>query len=464
MTISLCEPTTVAAAAAALNATAQRLAQTALWSSLAMQTSQLNEDNDHRELARWLDGAVANVVANAQTLTDACATIGPFAESADRYLGLPGHTALAVPRFDLGQRLGVINPALRPHDRCIPAVGDLGGTGSSELRSRWATGRGATSTRGREVLIRALEDTANGCQIGPDEIGLVQTGNRWLLVLPGVTDLSDIAQWAVRPSKRDSTRSPWGLNPVHRSVRDTDAVARRSATSASVADDGYAALVAELVAKRVPAGAQIAIVGHSAGADAALDLAADRNFNGAGRYSVTHVAAFAYYSRPMLTSVPAGTKVLAVENSRDLVVRGEQALSTPNRVLEAALTAADGDPVGGYRRLDDAARHGIEQLTSGARLVIGNVARDLASGRAPSVDSLLANHTRSSHPTDDQTHIVFRGGGKEAGHHQRHYIDFLSSANGDVGADVDAFASDLAIAGYAVGGEFSAVDVSLPAP
>ena len=63
-----------------------------------------------------------------------------------------------------------------------------------------------------------------------------------------------------------------------------------------------------LRAAGVPAGSSLMIVGHSFGADTALDLAADREFNG-GEYTVTHVVAAGYYSQPQLASVAAETSV-----------------------------------------------------------------------------------------------------------------------------------------------------------
>ncbi|MDH5522015.1 MAG: hypothetical protein OEZ14_15940, partial [Acidimicrobiia bacterium] len=69
----------------------------------------------------------------------------------------------------------------------------------------------------------------------------------------------------------------------------------------------------------VPAGAELLIVGHSYGADTALDLAADPAF--AGRYDVTHVVATGYFSQPQLPAVPADTRVLVVQNRHDIVVR-----------------------------------------------------------------------------------------------------------------------------------------------
>ena len=129
---------------------------------------------------------------------------------------------------------------------------------------------------------------------------------RYLVVLPGVTDLSspDI-----------------GLSETHASVRDVDQFAYPSSRSASVAGNRYAQMVAEALAIRgVPIGSDLVIVGHSYGADTALDLAADRDFNGAGGYHVTHVVAAAYHSQPQLDHVPDSTEVLVLQNHRDVAV------------------------------------------------------------------------------------------------------------------------------------------------
>lgn len=163
---------------------------------------------------------------------------------------------------------------------------------------------------GRNAVVRALEDTANGEQIQADEFQVVAHENgSYTVVLPGVTDLSN-------PQA--------GLSEHNRSVRDTDWAATRSAASASIDDNRYAQMVRDYIEDNVPPGSDIAIVGHSFGGDTALDLAADPAFNGED-FNVTHVVAAAYHSEPQLPHVQDGTEVLVLQNSRDIPVVVEEA-------------------------------------------------------------------------------------------------------------------------------------------
>jgi hypothetical protein len=247
--------------------------------------------------------------------------------------------------------------------------------------------QGGTATEvGRNAIIRTLEDTSADYgehQIYADEFEIIDHGNnRYTVVLPGVTDL---------------TNPKDGLNPHNRSVRDTDYAAARSASSADVSDNAYAMMVQEYIRDQVPAGASLAIVGHSFGGDTAVDLAADPVFNGE-QYNVTHVVAAAYHSEPQLAHVANGTEVLVLQNTRDIPVV-------------------------------------VEEL-----------------GHASSTAELLA---------DGGEGIVieeFEGGWKGLGHHQDHYINYVGSTDSD---KAEGFFAGWAEAGYGEDGEVTAVDVSV---
>ncbi|MEM7340497.1 MAG: WXG100 family type VII secretion target [Actinomycetota bacterium] len=162
---------------------------------------------------------------------------------------------------------------------------------------------------GRNAVVAALEDTANGEQIFNDEFQIVEhDDNTFTVVLPGVTDLSN-------PNA--------GLNPENFSVRDTDFAAAQSAGSHLIDDNRYAQMVEAYIRENVPPGANLAIVGHSFGGDTALDLASDPLFNGRD-FTVTHVVAAAYHSEPQLPHVQDGTQVLVLQNSRDIPVVVEE--------------------------------------------------------------------------------------------------------------------------------------------
>ncbi len=270
-----------------------------------------------------------------------------------------------------------------PFGRDDEVGGDPGGRFSTRERGPFIVYGGGAVERGRNAVVQGLADTADSERIQPDEFEIIDHGNdRYTLVLAGVTDLSNPGA---------------GLNPHHQSVRDTDYAAARSTASAAIDDNLYAATVRDYVQANVPHGASIAIVGHSFGADTALDLAADPDFN--GRYfHVTHVTAAAYHSEPQLPYVPEGTRVLVLQNNKDIPVI-------------------------------------IEELGH---------AGSVAEMSPPARPDILIRE--------------FSGGWEGAGHHQNNYISFLSTTDD---AAVEAYLGSLAEHGYSDDGQAEAVDISV---
>ena len=148
--------------------------------------------------------------------------------------------------------------------------------------------------------------------------------HRYTVVLPGVTDLS-------------TPHAGW--DPHHRSVRDLDQAAITSARYSGLTSNAYAQLVAEALNRhQIDDGAELVVVGHSFGADTAIDLATDPEFQ--RRYHITQVVATGYNSAPQLLALPPGSRVehsagasnepappvLVVQNRRDLVVAAETLL------------------------------------------------------------------------------------------------------------------------------------------
>ncbi|MEM8924400.1 MAG: hypothetical protein AAGD35_12935 [Actinomycetota bacterium] len=217
----------------------------------------------------------------------------------------------------------------------------------------------------------------------------------------------DAETWTVvLPGVVDLRAPHSGLDPAHRSVRDLDASAVAASLDPDPSADPYARMVAEAVtAAGVPPGASLLVVGHSYGAGAAVRLSADREFNGR-RFRVTHVLAAGYHVDPWLDHVPPTTSVLSVENRRDLVVAAERAAHelTPTR---------PGPPLGIPLRP----------------------------------------------PAADRRVIRFNGGWSDAGHHQRHYEEYLASTSSPT---VQDFIDGVASGGYDRPGAAWAVDVSVP--
>jgi hypothetical protein len=341
-----------------------------------------------------------------------------------------------------------------------PPGGDLGGTFDAEARRPVESLPGADAQRARALLARLFGDLGAASQIRADEFGLVQVADdRFIVVLPGVTDLSDLDPL---------------LSDRHRSVRDLDQYAIRSSRSTSVADNRYAAMVWQaLETVDVPHGAALMIVGHSFGADTALDLASDRRFNG-DRFRVTHVVAAGYHSRPQLADVVDGTEVLVVQNRHDLVVAAE-------RVGQSS--AAD-SVVGRVRQLGDVLRLDPAAAVDRSWEVLDDdldalgELRDFATSHADdlgdlAVGAVSANWERTKDAAgelvapephvervgDDIVVDVLDGGRVGAGHHLSNYAEHLDTP---LEPAVVGFLGSVGGAGYAGPGSVVAIDVSIP--
>jgi hypothetical protein len=338
--------------------------------------------------------------------------------------------------------------------------GDRGGTFDAELRRPLHVFGSDGVARGRSLLGRLLEDLADPIQIRADEIELVQLAtDRYVVALPGVIDLS---------------RPHLGLDEAHRSVRDLDQYAIGSSRSSAVADNRYAQMVwTALERTGVPAGAELMIVGHSFGADTALDLAADRRFNG-GSYRVTHVVAAGYASRPQLADVDADTDVLVLLNDRDaavivealgqtnaarsVVARGRLLSELAHFDVTGALDSARDVAAADLGAMIDAGDVLVEHGTDLREIALGIGSGDwpLALGAAADLLTLEPGVERVG---ERAVVDVFDGGGDGAGHHPTNYVDHLVAVDHPA---VTAFLRSLDDAGYAATASAVAIDVSVP--
>ena len=334
-----------------------------------------------------------------------------------------------------------------------------------------------TRERARALLARVFDDLATSSQIHADEFELVQVADdRFIVVLPGVIDLSHLDPL---------------LSDRHRSVRDLDQYAIRSSRSTSVDENRYAAMVWQaLEAVDVPRGAELMIVGHSFGADTALDLASDHRFNG-DRFRVTHVVAAGYHSQPQLEHVTNGTKVLVVQNRHDLVVTAERVgtSSVADSVVDRVRQLGDVlqlDPVAAAGRAREILGDDLDALAELRKFavthaddiggVIGAVAIGATTGNWDADErrrqrARRARSARSSVVGDDIVVDVFDGGTdgvrprpvelhrppRRRLRRRRH----LARSN-DLDPAVVDFLTSVGEAGYAGPGSAVAVDVSGP--
>jgi len=150
-------------------------------------------------------------------------------------------------------------------------------------------------------------------QLGQDQFEILRVSEnppRYIVNLPGV----EFNGW-----------DPWEQDHL----RDL-----RGASAARLAGvDAYAERVKlEMQRAGVPVGAEVMLVGHSAGAIAAMNMARDQSFNQPGNVSasdgyhvqVTHVMAAGAGLADWVDDPPVGTDVLMVINRNDVVAAGIQ--------------------------------------------------------------------------------------------------------------------------------------------
>jgi hypothetical protein len=331
--------------------------------------------------------------------------------------------------------------------------GDLGGTFGRELRMPYDLAAADHAEVGRQLVMRALQDTGAPGQIRKDEFELVLLSDRrYLVVLPGVIDL---------------TRFQFGHDAKSNSVRDLDQSALRSSLGTSVGGNAYAQMVWEsLLAQGGPLGSQLLIVGHSYGADTALDLAADSTFNGPDGFRVTHVVAAGYDSEAQMDDISDDTHVLVLQNRDDVPVLAEAVEHLYTRPLEDGREIVDSvgdlDVKGIAGGLLGAAWHAAEAASPATHIVshVDDVVGELRDGdlSGAAEDAVLpipgVAQRRETH-----IDVVFDGGFEDFGHHQDRYVDYLASASDPlVVGFLASLGSSAAVAGTAV-----AIDVSVPA-
>ena len=167
-------------------------------------------------------------------------------------------------------------------------------------------GRGH-ATRERHTGPRAQALVGRSAGIG-DRLGtLAELGNDGRVVVETVRGQDGTQRWVVQlPGMRSD-------DPVTGDPQDLAGAVR----AATLPDSAYSDAVREAMRLAdVPRGAQLLLVGHSAGGVVAMNLTADPAFNG-GTYVVTD--ALAVGSPVDHKAVPAGTGVVTVTNDRDLV-------------------------------------------------------------------------------------------------------------------------------------------------
>lgn len=358
--------------------------------------------------------------------------------------------------------------ALRAEHRAIdpPTKGDAGGTLSAEVRTPFAPLGSTPFALGAGIIAHALADTGDEDEVHVDEFQAIFHNNgKVTLVLPGVVDLS---------------KPDYGLDEVHNSARDLDQHAVPSSLNSEIDSNVYAQLIVEWIETQIAngviqPGTEILIVGHSYGADTAVDLASDPYVNGE-LVNITHVIPAAYHTEPQLNDVVNGTQIGVLQNIYDLPVLAEGiggdltglGLGLISPITDHEPMGGEGSGLAGLTRPLVEAGEGLLSLGALGVNAVGDTV-DLLSGNPV----LPSQPTVPNLPTDieilgDVVHVVpgqgfiaeFEGGFEGFGHHQNNYIDYIESH--DLPPVVTTMLTDIGNAGYGEPGVSLAIDISVP--
>lgn len=184
---------------------------------------------------------------------------------------------------------------------------------------------------GRNAIVEAFYATTDGRRVDGDEIEIRQLDNgRWVVVLPGVVDLTDRLGDVARASLHGDALGPWFDGDQPDTVRRMEYAYMEANDNEDQFINPYARKVIEqMEAAGIPPGAEVMLIGHSFGAYTAMELAGNPMFNSSDGTSagyhvnITHVLAAGADADWKFAEIPGSTETLLVNNRIDLAVRVE---------------------------------------------------------------------------------------------------------------------------------------------
>src|SRR5262249_51065773 len=201
----------------------------------------------------------------------------------------------------------------------------------------------------------------------------------------------------------------------------------------------------------------------------ALDLAADPAFNGPGGFDVTHVVAAGYDSGPQLDDVPDSTRVLVLQNTKDVPRLGEGVEHYVTQPIEDAHHALDSvehhDAAGAVGGALGAMWHSAEVAVGPAGGIAAHVvtnAPDIAGelwhgDLGDAAEDAVLPAPGVERRGDSQLIATFDGGWGRFGHDQSHYVDYVrETSDPHVDQLFASFSGAASVVGSAV-----AIDVSV---
>lgn len=189
------------------------------------------------------------------------------------------------------------------------------------LRPRQFASRGSA----RGDFVEAFWATGDPSRVWKEEIEirLLENGN-YILVLPGVTDLSENLGDALNPLDGDLGPGAFLDGENAKTARLTKYAALEARDVTDTYDNPYAQRVREAMRQYIPEGAKVMIMGHSFGAYTAMEIAGDADVR--ANYDITHVVAAGADTDWKLREIPSSTNVLVFNNREDVVFRAEDPL------------------------------------------------------------------------------------------------------------------------------------------